>query len=79
MITSTPPAVLLSLSTVSAFAGGLVQLLLYMGAGLLLFSPAIHASPLGCLSVFFSVLISIAIGIFAAGLQISIHKGSAVL
>jgi len=34
----------------------------------------------GCLSVFvFSVLISAAIGLFAAGLQIAIHKGSAVL
>ncbi len=80
MTTSTPPEVFLSLSAISAFAGGLVQLLLYIGVGLLVFSPAIHVSLLGCLSVFiFSGLISIAIGIFAAGLQISIHKGSAVL
>src|SRR5260370_27319865 len=80
MTTSTPPEVFLSLSAISAFAGGLVQLLLYIGVGLLIFSPAIHVSLLGCLSVFiFSGLISIAIGIFAAGLQISIHKGSAVL
>lgn len=33
MTTSTPPAVLLSLSAISAFAGGLVQLVLYVGAG----------------------------------------------
>ena len=80
MTTSTPPAVLLSLSAISAFAGGLVQLLLYVGAGMLLFSPAVHVSLLGCVSVCaFSVVISIAIGIFAAGLQISIHKGSPVL
>jgi ABC-2 type transport system permease protein len=80
MTTSTPPAVLLSLSAISAFAGGLVQLLLYVGGGILLFSPAVHVSLLGCTSVFIlSVLISIAIGIFAAGLQIAIHKGSAVL
>ena len=80
MTTSTPPAVLLSLSAISAFAGGLVQLLLYVGGGLLLFSPALHVSLLACVAVFaFSVLISIAIGIFAAALQISIHKGSAVL
>jgi ABC-2 type transport system permease protein len=80
MTTSTPPAVLLSLSAISAFAGGLVQLVLYVGAGILLFSPALHVSLVGCASVFlFSVVISIAIGIFAAGLQISIHKGSAVL
>jgi ABC-type transport system involved in cytochrome c biogenesis permease component len=67
MTTSTPPAVLLSLSAISAFAGGLVQLVLYVGVGILLFSPALHVSLLGCTSVFiFSVLISIAIGIFAA-------------
>ena len=80
MTTSTPPAVLLSLSAISAFAGGLVQLFLYVGAGMLLFSPCAHVSLAGCAAVFiFSVLISVAIGIFAAGLQISIHKGSAVL
>ena len=80
MTTSTPPAILLSLSAISAFAGGLVQLGLYIGGGILLFSPVVHVSLLGCVLVFtFSMLISIAIGIFAAGLQISIHKGSAVL
>jgi ABC-2 type transport system permease protein len=80
MTTSTPPAVLLSLSAISAFAGGLVQLLLYVGAGILIFSPAVHVSLLGCGLVFiFSVVISIAVGIFAAGLQVSIQKGSAVL
>ena len=80
MTTSTPPAVLLSLSAISAFAGGLVQLFLYVGAGMLLFFHAAHVSVAGCAAVFiFSVLISIAIGIFAAGLQISIHKGSAAL
>jgi ABC-2 type transport system permease protein len=80
MTTSTPPAVLLSLSAVSAFARGLVQLVLYVGAGILLFSPAVHMKLLGCAAVvILSVLISIAIGIFAAGLQVAIHKGSAVL
>lgn len=80
MTTSTPPAVLLSLSAISAFAGGLVQLFLYVGAGMLLFFHAAHVSFAGCAAVFiFSVLISVAIGIFAAGLQISIHKGSAAL
>jgi len=80
MTTSTPPAVLLSLSAISAFAGGLVQLFLYIGAGILLFSRAAHVNLVGCAAVFiFSVLVSIAVGIFAAGLQISIHKGSAAL
>jgi ABC-2 type transport system permease protein len=80
MTTSTPPAVLLSLSAISSFAGGLVQLLLYVGTGILIFSPAVHASLVGCVLVFiFSVMIAIAIGILAAGLQVSIQKGSAVL
>ena len=80
MTTSTAPAVLLSLSAISAFAGGLVQLLLYVGTGILLFSPSLQVSAMGCALVFLlSVLIAIAIGIFASGLQISIHKGSAVL
>jgi len=77
MTTSTPPAVLLSLSAISAFAGGLVQLLVYVSTGTLFFSPEVHVNVLGCAAVFvFSVLISIAVGIFAAGLQISIQKGS---
>ena len=80
MTTSTPPAVLLSLSAISSFADGLVQLFLYVGTGMLLFSPTMHVSLGGLAAVFIlSVTISIAIGIFAAGLQISIHKGSAVL
>lgn len=80
MTTSTPPAILLSLSAISAFSGGLVQLVLYLGAGMLLFSSAAHVSFMGCSAVFvFSVLIAIAIGFFAAGLQISVHRGSAAL
>lgn len=80
MTTSTPPATLLSLSAISSFAGGLLQFVLYVGAGILLFAPTVHVSWLGSVSVFvFSVIISIAIGIFAAGLQVSIQKGSALL
>ena len=80
MTTSTPPAVLLSLSAISSFAGGLVQLLVYVGAGIVLFSPVAHVSLMGCaLVLVLSVASSMAIGIFAAGLQVSIQKGSAVL
>jgi len=79
MTTATSPATLLSLSALSAFASGIVQLLLYFCAGVLIFGVP-HVNVIGCLSVFlFSVLISAAIGLFAAGLQIAIHKGSAVL
>jgi len=80
MTTCTPPAVLLSLSAISAFTQGILQLLVYVGAGMFLFAPDPHVSVFGCASVFiFSVLIAMAIGLFAAGLQVAIHKGSAVL
>lgn len=80
MTTSTSPAVLISLSTISAFAGGLMQLVLYVGAGIFFLSPITHVNIAGSALVFiFSILICVAIGLFAAGLQIAIHKGSAVL
>jgi len=80
MTTSTSPAVLISLSTISSFAGGIMQLVLYLGAGMIIFSPVTDVNILGSALVFtFSVLICAAIGLFAAGLQIAIHKGSAVL
>jgi ABC-2 type transport system permease protein len=79
MTTSTPPAVLLLLSAVSAFGSGALQLIFYIGAGLILFA-APHVNVVGCVLVLaFSVAISIAVGLFAAALQIAVHKGSAVL
>ena len=80
MATSTPPSVLLLLSAMSSFFGGGVQLAAYVGAGILLFAPGLHVSLLGCsLVLALSALTAIAIGIFAAGLQVSIQKGSAML
>lgn len=80
LTTSTPAAVLVSLSALSAFGDGLLQFLIYLGAGILLFAPALHVSVAGCVLAFgFSVLSAFAIGLFAAGMQISMHKGSAVL
>lgn len=81
MTTSTPPPTLVLLSAVSAFTGNAVQLLFYVGAGFFLFhTPLLHANLLGCLAVFaLSVLIAVAIGMFAATLQLSVQKGSAVV
>jgi ABC-type polysaccharide/polyol phosphate export permease len=81
MTTATPAPTLVLLSAVSAFAGNAVQLLFYVGAGLLLFrAPLLHGNLLGCAMVFgLSVLIAVAIGMFAATLQLSIQKGSAVV
>lgn len=80
MTTSTPPAQLLFLSALSSFAGNAVQFALYVGAGMLLFAPAVKLSAFGGIAVMvLSLLIAAAIGLIAAGLQISIQKGSAVL
>jgi ABC-2 type transport system permease protein len=81
MTTATPAPTLVLLSAVSAFAGNAVQLLFYLSAGFLLFrTPPQHPNLLGCAIVFaLSVLIAVAIGIFAATLQLAVQKGSAVV
>jgi ABC-2 type transport system permease protein len=78
--TSTPAPVLVFLSAISAFAGNTVQLLFYLGAGLLLFGAPVHANLLGCVVVFaLSLAIAVAIGILASALQLAIQKGSALV
>src|SRR5215475_10019101 len=80
MTTSTSAPVLLFLSTLSSFAGGFVQFVFYVGSGILLFAPAVKMSLFDVVVVIiFSLVIAAAIGLFAAGLQLSIYKGSAVL
>src|SRR6266568_5125130 len=78
--TSTPAPVLVLLSAVSAFAGNALQLVFYVGAGFLMSGVAIErANLLGCLAIFvLSVLVAVAIGMFAAILQLAMQKGSAV-
>ena len=80
LTTATPAAVLVSLGALSAFGEGLLQFVVYIGAGIFLFAPALHMSVVACLlALGFSILSAFAIGLFAAGIQISMHKGSAVL
>jgi len=81
MTTSTPAPTLVLLSAVSAFAGNAVQLVFYVGAGFLLFgAPLQHPNLPGCLVIFaLSVIVAVAIGIFAATLQLAMQKGSAVV
>jgi ABC-2 type transport system permease protein len=80
MTTSTSPSVLLCLSAVSSFSGALLQLVMYVGAGMLLFVPRVNTNFFATMLVLIlSFLIAAAIGIIAAALQISIHKGSAAL
>lgn len=80
MTTSTPPITLLCLAALSALGTALLQFVLYIAVGLCLFPAQLQIAPLAIASVLvLSVLISIALGILAAGLQLSIHKGSVVL
>lgn len=83
MTTSTPPAVLLLLSALSSFGTGVAQLILYIAGALIFLAPQIHGTIVGAaltLIVFvLSVAIAIAVGMFAAGLQVWMQKGSAAL
>ncbi|HEY7096884.1 MAG TPA: ABC transporter permease [Terriglobales bacterium] len=81
MTSSTRASTLIILSAVSAFAGNAVQLLLYIGGGLFVSGvPARDLNIVSSLVVFLlSLLVAVAIGIFAATLQLTIQKGSAVV
>ncbi len=80
MTTSTPPAQLVVLSSISAFAGNLISLALYLAAGVALFRAPIHANVLSCLAVLsLSLVIAMALGIAVATVQITFQKGSALL
>lgn len=80
LTTSTSAPMLVALNAISSFATGIVQFAVYLGLGILLFSPTLHANLAAGLLVFsLSMLITFALGLFAAGLQISVHKGSAVM
>jgi ABC-2 type transport system permease protein len=80
MTTCTPGAVLVFLSALSAFASTTLQLILYLGMGLLLFGAPLHANLASAVVVFgLSVIIAFALGMFAAAVQLSIQKGSALV
>jgi len=80
MTTSTEPAELVVLSSISAFAGTLVSLGIYLLAGVVVFRAAINADVLSCLVVMtLSIVIAMALGIMVAALQLTLQKGSAVM
>lgn len=80
MTTSTPPGQLVVLSSVSAFAGNLVNLVAYLLVGAAVFRAPINANILCCVVVLiFSIAIAMAVGIAAATVQITFQKGSALL
>lgn len=80
MTTSTAPAELVILSSISAFAGNLVNLLVYLFAGAAVFRASLHVNFLSCLAaLILSLAIALALGIAAATLQVAFQKGSALL
>jgi ABC-type polysaccharide/polyol phosphate export permease len=81
LTTATPAPVLIFLSAFSAFAGKLANLVLFLLVGLLLFRvPLPHANPLAVTLIFvLSLAVALALGVFAAALQIAVQKGSAVI
>lgn len=80
MTTSTQPITLLCLAALSASGTALLQFVLYIGVGICFLPTQLHVDPFAASAVLLlSVLISIACGILAAGLQLSLQKGSVVL
>jgi ABC-2 type transport system permease protein len=80
MTTSTAPAELVILSSISAFAGNLVNLLVYLFAGVAVFRAGVHANLYSCAAVMLcSLAIALALGIVAATLQVAFQRGAALL
>lgn len=80
MTTSTAPAELVILSSISAFTGSLTNLLVYLFAGVAVFRAAVHANLFSCLVVLaLSLAIALALGIIAATFQVAFQKGSALV
>lgn len=77
MTTATEPRTLLCLTGLSGSASGLMQSVLYISTGLLLFPAALHISVAGVIAgLLLSGGMAISLGMFAAGVQVSIQKGS---
>jgi ABC-2 type transport system permease protein len=80
MTTSTSPTQLIVLSSISAFAGSLANLFIYILAGVAIFRATIHPNLLACLLVLaLSLALATVLGIAAATFQISVQKGSALI
>lgn len=80
MTTSTAPSELVILSSISAFAGSLMNLAFYVLAGIAVFRAPTHLNAASFAAVLvLSLAIAMAIGIVAAAIQITWQKGSALL
>jgi len=80
MTTSTAPAQLVVLSSISAFVGNLVNFGAYVLAGVAIFRAPLHSNLFTALIVLMlSLVIALALGISAAALQVWIQKGQALV
>jgi ABC-type polysaccharide/polyol phosphate export permease len=80
MTTSTAPAELVVLSSISAFAGKLVNLLVYLFGGVAVFRASVHGNFLSCVAVLIlSLAIALTLGVTTAALQVAFQKGSALI
>jgi ABC-2 type transport system permease protein len=80
MTTSTAPAELIILSSISAFAANLANLIAYIAAGVAVFQASLHPNLLSCMVVLaLSLALALAFGILAATFQVAFQKGSAMI
>jgi len=80
MTTATAPSLLVTLSAISASGRNALQLLFYLTTGVLLFGVRLRANLAACLLLLLlSFSIAAAVGLMAAAVQLTIHKGSAVV
>lgn len=81
LTTSTPAPVLIFLSAFSAFAGRAAKLVFDLLVGLVVFRVVLpHPNLTGSVVIFLlSLAIAVALGVFAAALQIVMQKGSVVI
>lgn len=81
MTTATPLYQIIALTVLSTFSAYLVSTLLFVAVGLILFHvPLGHPNIAGALLVLtLSILTAFSLGIFAAGVQVIMQKGVAVL
>lgn len=78
--TATPPSTIIMLSAGSAFAGRAVTLIASIGAGALLARSAFHPNFLGAAVILLlSLVVSAAIGMIAASVQLWLQKGVSVV
>lgn len=80
MTTSTPPPAIITLAAISAFSSKVLPTLLYLVIGFVFFGAAPrHPNLLGAAALLvLSLVVAVAIGIFAAALQVWMQRGSVV-